>query len=379
VPFTSDETLAYVRSVFSAPSDPDRLATWLHQKTFGHPYFLAFVCRQLALRTPQPRRLEQIWPAIFAQLGREKFRSDISQLSGKEIELIRQFAKLGDGEFAVHHLTTKFQTEYFARLTEKGLSFARDEGDTSSITRCLRAHGTNRCRKTKQEFAFTGLIRCGYCGCAVTADRKKEKYSYYRCTWHKGHCPEAPVREEVLAAQFAKCLESISLDEEILSLAVRALKESHGIEQRTHDAAISQLQKRYQVLQHRIDGAYIDKLDGQISAEFFDDRTREWREDQTRVLADLRSHQKANTGYLQTGIQILELINGAHRRFKTQTSVEKKELLKFVVSNSTWKNGVLNVEFRKPFSLLVLGRINPEGVDTAAEGETLGKNNWLLR
>lgn len=121
-PFTPDETLAYVRSVFSAPSDADRLATWLHRKTFGHPYFLAFVCRQLALGTPpQPRGLEQIWPAIFDQLGREKFRSDISQLSRKELELIGQFANLGDGEFAVHHLTAKFQTEYFARLTEKGL------------------------------------------------------------------------------------------------------------------------------------------------------------------------------------------------------------------------------------------------------------------
>jgi len=66
-------------------------------------------------------KLEQLWPAIFAQLGREKFRSDVSQLSRKEIELIRQFAQLGDGEFAVHQFTSKFQTEYFMRLAEKGM------------------------------------------------------------------------------------------------------------------------------------------------------------------------------------------------------------------------------------------------------------------
>ena len=129
VPFTRGETSEYVRAVFSATSESDLLARWLHQKTFGHPYFLAFVCRQLSLGTSlQPQRLEQIWPAIFDQLGREKFRSDISQLSGKEIELVGQFAKLGEGVFAVHQLTSKFQTEYFARLAEKGLLIRTGRG-----------------------------------------------------------------------------------------------------------------------------------------------------------------------------------------------------------------------------------------------------------
>ena len=68
-----------------------------------------------------PHALEEIWPAIFDQLGREKFRSDISQISGREMELIREFGKLGAGEFSVHQFTSRFQTEYFARLADKGL------------------------------------------------------------------------------------------------------------------------------------------------------------------------------------------------------------------------------------------------------------------
>jgi hypothetical protein len=122
VPFTPQESLEYVRGFFRDPTDSDSLTEWLHKKTLGHPYFLAFICRELSLGVQvQPHRVEQIWPTIFDQLGREKFRSDISQLSTKEIELVRQFAKLGEGEFAVHQFTSKFQTEYFARLAEKGL------------------------------------------------------------------------------------------------------------------------------------------------------------------------------------------------------------------------------------------------------------------
>ncbi|PYT69006.1 MAG: hypothetical protein DMG39_19525 [Acidobacteria bacterium] len=38
----------------------------------------------------QPDRLEPSWPAILGQLGREKFRLDVSQLSAKEFDLIHQ-------------------------------------------------------------------------------------------------------------------------------------------------------------------------------------------------------------------------------------------------------------------------------------------------
>lgn len=37
-------------------------------------------------------------------------------------------------------------------------------------------------RKTKHSFAFTGMVRCGSCESAITAERKKGKYVYYRCS-----------------------------------------------------------------------------------------------------------------------------------------------------------------------------------------------------
>lgn len=122
-PFTDDETLEYARSVFAISSGKaEAIASWLHEKTLGHPYFLAFICRQLSVGGEyQGHALAGIWPALFDQLGREKFRSDVAQLSGKELELIRQLANAKEEEVAVHEFSSKFQTEYFARLAEKGL------------------------------------------------------------------------------------------------------------------------------------------------------------------------------------------------------------------------------------------------------------------
>ena len=130
-PFTPEETREYARSVFDLPSDTSAsLAAWLQKKTSGHPYFLAFVCKHISAagKQIQLHNLDPLWPTIFDQLGREKFRSDVSQLSTKELKLIHQFASLGDGELETHHFTRKFQTEYFTRLAEKGLLIRTGRG-----------------------------------------------------------------------------------------------------------------------------------------------------------------------------------------------------------------------------------------------------------
>jgi AAA ATPase domain len=123
-PFTFEETLEYARSVFGLRLDiSEKVAGWLHEKSFGHPYFLACICKHLMATEKQieAHKLKTTWPAILDQLGREKFRSDLSKLSAKELELIHQFASLDEGEVSADHFGGKFQREYFARLVEKDL------------------------------------------------------------------------------------------------------------------------------------------------------------------------------------------------------------------------------------------------------------------
>jgi hypothetical protein len=52
----------------------------------------------------------------------------------------------------------------------------------------------------KQQHAFMGLLTCARCGCSITAERKKGKYTYYRCTGFHGPCGNAYIREERLSA-----------------------------------------------------------------------------------------------------------------------------------------------------------------------------------
>ncbi len=123
-PSPLEETNESVRAVFASHPDNTReLAEWLYEKTLGHPYFLAFLSRQLPAQTrgspaESPARH---WPEIFRQSEREKFRTNLAQLSEKDSGFLHAFAK-GDGEeFAPRQVGQQFDRVYFRRLTGKGL------------------------------------------------------------------------------------------------------------------------------------------------------------------------------------------------------------------------------------------------------------------
>jgi site-specific DNA recombinase len=52
----------------------------------------------------------------------------------------------------------------------------------------------NRPKYTKHRYAFAGVISCGRCGCAMTAELKKQRYLYYHCTGFRGRCGNTYVR-----------------------------------------------------------------------------------------------------------------------------------------------------------------------------------------
>jgi site-specific DNA recombinase len=109
---------------------------------------------------------------------------------------------------------------------------------------------------------------------------------------------------------------------------------------------------RYNRLQERIDAMYEDKLDGRITAEFFDRKAGEWRAEQKQILRSIEGHQTANENYMEEGIQLLELAQKAHRLFIEQEGSEKRRLLGFLVSNCSWKDGELSVGLRQSFDIL---------------------------
>ena len=216
----------------------------------------------------------------------------------------------------------------------------------------LDGRGTKKTHKRRDLFAFSGLITCGHCGCALVGEIKKGLYVYYHCTGYKGKCPEPYTREEVLERKFTALLKQISFSDEVLAWVTRALRESHGDEKKFHDEQIVKLQREHGRIQERIDAMYIDKLDGRVDADFFDRKAVEWRAEQARLRSEIDTHHAANQTYIQEGIKLLELAQRAATLFESQPATEKRKLLNSVLSNCVWKEGELVANYRQPFDIL---------------------------
>ncbi len=234
-----------------------------------------------------------------------------------------------------------------------------------------------RHRKVKHDFAFSGLVECGHCGCSLVGEIKKGRYIYYHCTGYKGKCAEPYTREEVLEEQFADLLKRLRFEPDVLEWVKEGLKQSHTDEKREHDEAIGRLQAEYTRLQNRIDAMYLDKLDGRIGATFFDHKAAEWRAEQDRIQRMIQQHQSANQSYLEEGIHLLDLANRAYDLFRKQPPSEKRRLLNFVLSNCTWKGGELSVEFRQPFDMLAFRTMTHQRKKTGRSASDGQNENWL--
>ena len=118
----------------------------------------------------------------------------------------------------------------------------------------MRQRGKPQSKNTKY-FVFKGLMRCGVCGAAVTAEIQKGHH-YYHCTRKLAPCKGSTqkfIREEALAQQIKDYLQKVSLSDD---WADNILKELEKDKERIAQSSLTHLQN----LQTRI-----SEIDAKIS------------------------------------------------------------------------------------------------------------------
>ncbi len=239
-------------------------------------------------------------------------------------------------------------------------------------------------RRFKHDFAFSGLIACGTCGCSIVGEIKKQRYVYYHCTGYadksegrKPVCTRKYVREEVLEERFTELLGRLRFDNEVLGWVREALQASHADQRREHQNAITRLQAEYRRLDERINAMYVDKLDGKIGGDFYDKFAGEWRKEQRRLQREIDRHQHAEESYMDEGVKLLELAQRAQRLFERQEPRQKRRLLNFVLSNCSWTEGEMTATFRQPFDFLAETNAIAAHQEAGTMANSGKSENWL--
>jgi hypothetical protein len=216
----------------------------------------------------------------------------------------------------------------------------------------LDARAENRTRKVKHDFAYTGLVHCGHCGCLFVGELKKRKYVYYHCTGNRGKCEEPYTRQEILAREFAEVLQELVIPQAILEWLGSDVLTSDQTEQAARAQATKKLQARHEQIQARIETMYLDKLEGRITQEFFDKQSATWRSEQDGLQRKIQETLKATPAPIDQALDMLRLTSRASELFLQQTAAEQRRLLQVVVEKAAWQDGALRTTLFEPFEIL---------------------------
>jgi site-specific DNA recombinase len=212
--------------------------------------------------------------------------------------------------------------------------------------------GHNKPKYRKHEFAFSGLLHCAYDNCTVTAELKKNRYTYYRCTGYRGKCDLPYFREEELGDRLAVTLRNIHIPDDVLIQLEKSLLTDKGCEEAIRKQQGERLRQRLTAVRHRLDQAYLDKLDGKISEEFWNRKSAEWIAEEQQVLLAMQGLEQAKPERMIDAVRTLELANKAYFLYLKQEPAEKAKLLKLVLSNCAIDAASIYPTYRKPFDLI---------------------------
>jgi site-specific DNA recombinase len=254
---------------------------------------------------------------------------------------------------------------------------------TASLFERVQARFRERCRtkrrRSKHAFAFGGLLSCGYCGRAVTAELKKERYVYYHCAAPRSECARPFVNEKKLVTEFAQMLDRLHFDAKRLAWAADELRREAGRDREARVVAIRQLEVDRARLQRRLDVLYDDRLDGRIDSAAYDRRAQDTQGQLRELDAALDAHRTSDEDFIADGIALLEVAAHAGEIFREREGFDQRRLLDFVLSNCEWKPGHLDYTFRQPFGLIAdaVGTAPAKGGDGAAEAAS--RRRWYTR
>jgi site-specific DNA recombinase len=213
-------------------------------------------------------------------------------------------------------------------------------------------HGRSKPRYRKHDFAFRGLLTCAYDDCMVTAEIKKQKYTYYRCTGSRGKCELPYFREEELGNRLGQILNDIYIPDHVLSQLVESLLFDEGCETSLKQDQEQRLQQRLASVRNRLDQAYLDKLDGKISEDLWIRKNAEWQVEEQQIQMAIRAVGEIKPERMLDAVKILEHANKACFLYVKQSPSEKAKLLNLVLSNCAIDAASVYPTYRKPFEVI---------------------------
>ncbi len=210
---------------------------------------------------------------------------------------------------------------------------------------------------------YRGLIKCNFCGCSVTPDRKIKKqkngniheYIYYHCTngkrLHKNSIKY--IRETEINNSIKKLLHKLRIPEAKLKEIQRILKESHNDKIAFYEAQRKEIMQERRKLSNRKQNMYDLLADKCITPQEYTENNERYDEELSKLQRKEERLDNADKQFYLTISYLLSLIQHAEELFEVAEINEKREILNLLLSNLKLDDKNINLTLKEPFASIV--------------------------
>ncbi len=204
------------------------------------------------------------------------------------------------------------------------------------------------------EHAYSGMIKCGLCGCSVVAKTREKilatgqlkKYVYYYCTRKS---ESRPCNQSVytpldkIESDIDKKLAGITIMPEFRDLALDILSRNNVLEVSDRKQIYKSQQKKRNQIQDQID-SLIDMRSRDLidDDEYLETKVR-LKKQQSKLDSDLRTTEERANNWLELTEQVFDFATYARVHFKEGDFNTKRQILTTLGGNFTLLDGDLSI------------------------------------
>lgn len=286
----------------------------------------------------------------------------------------RKFKKSSNNEFTKGGIYKMFGNLFYTGIIESkdGIRYTGKHEPMITLEEYNRVQdilgGPGKPRPQTHQFAFTGSIRCGECGCLYTADShtkiikstgELKTFTYYHCTGKKKdyHCSQRKnIPAEDLELQIEKEIEKYTILPEFLQWALEGLSKKNNAEIEDRSRVYEMQHKTLAETQQELDELTKMRYRQLIDDETFVKEKNTIQGKIAQLKENLRATESRADKWLELTEKTFEFATYAREAFitaKGNTGLElKKEILMAIGKTPIIKDGKLFIEPNEWFGLI---------------------------
>ena len=154
-------------------------------------------------------------------------------------------------------------------------------------------------RQRKYQFAFSGLMRCGQCGCMITCEKQKGHH-YYHCTKKKGPCDQRYAREELIAEQMKALIQKVALSDDWSNNMLNKLDEEKAQAKSETKVLVQNLADQKAEVEQKLNRLLDLYIEGKaISPEEYQAKKREYLDRKADIQQKVRDFELTGNNWLE--------------------------------------------------------------------------------